>query len=62
VIYQVSKTKELTGFLPDRVNTERNMKVFFRLSRRAKKSPQASLAGRGVMRDMAVRNTYGIYR
>jgi hypothetical protein len=53
--------KELTGFLPDRVNTERNMKVFFRLFRAIKKGPQASLAGRDMVRDMAVRNTYDSY-
>jgi hypothetical protein len=61
VIYQVSQVKETTGFSPDRVNTERNMKERFRyfpgLKRRAKKSPQASLTGGGVRRDMAVRNT-----
>jgi hypothetical protein len=29
VIYQVSQVKEMMGFLPDRVNTERNMKERF---------------------------------
>jgi hypothetical protein len=53
--------KALTGFTPDRVNTERNMKVFFRLLRAIKKGPQASLAGRDMVRDMAVRNTYDSY-
>jgi hypothetical protein len=53
--------KELTGFLPDRVNTERNMQAYFRMSRRAKKGPQACLAGRDMMRDMAVRNTHDSY-
>jgi hypothetical protein len=53
--------KELTGFLPDRVNTERNMKVFFRLFHPIKNGPQASLAGRDMVRDMAVRNTCDSY-
>jgi hypothetical protein len=53
--------KELTGFLPDRVSTERNMKDYFRLFRTIKKGPQASLTGRDMVRDMAVRSTYDSY-
>jgi hypothetical protein len=35
--------------------------VFFRLLCARKKGPQASLAGRDMVRDMAVRNTYDSY-